>query len=302
MKILFIFFAGLLSLGSQVSVELHAQEIGIISAAASPAGFTPADLTPLIWFDSRSADMASDGSLWTDRMGHYNLTAAVTNPVYNATALNGRPGFEFNGLNDVMSTPGVTELSNIQNYTIWMVGKRCLLDRDGGLTSQITCFVHYSDDIFYGENCNGSFTYGATGAKTNAFHYSISLFDGTQATDALKERIYYDGTLQTLSFTGGSVPTSTFTGVQSLNAGFFIGNFLAGTSCEYGVIARTLSAGEITSLNTYLAAKYGLCIGMIMPIGFTKEGFAMFYIIGFALSGAFGTYLWKTRNNFKQAA
>lgn len=297
MRKLFILFSLLFSL------SLHAQEIGIIAASTGSAAFTPLALSPIAWYDSRSADMSATGDYWNDRMGNYNMTATGTaRPTYNATALNGLPGFVFDGLTNILVCNRITQIQNTANVTIAMVSKRGIVAQCDGTTNNEIRLHHYLDDNYYGVvDAGGGLNYGSV-ATTNVFHYTLLVYDGTATGNANRERIYSNGVNQTLSFTG-TIPALTENSGSSTGS---IGSnnifYMACTIVEVIIVNRTITAGEITSLNTYLAAKYGLCIGMIIPGGFTKEGFILFYIVGFGFCGLFGTYLYKTRDNFKQAA
>lgn len=226
-----------------------------------PSSFTPTDLTPTIWYNSDATKMASDGSLWSDTMLNYDVTASLTaRPTYNATALNGRPGFVFNGIANVLAGTRVTQLQAQTKFAIWSVMKRGTITHDPGLATSLSGQLHFpADDTFYPAINNPGNNFGSF-ASTNAFHYSILLYDGTQATNALKLILIVDGVARTLAFTG-TIPTSTENNASStIRIGLYGGSlFVAGTSCEFGVVTgRVITAGEITSLNTYLAATYGL--------------------------------------------
>lgn len=227
----------------------------------SPQPFSPTDLTPLFWYDSRSADMASDGSSWTDRVsGTITITASGTvRPTYNATALNSRPGFVFDGVNDLLVGARITQIQNTQNVTFWMVGKRSTVSHDDGTVNNVTSHVHYdADDKIYDHRSNGSLVSGATVVNTNAFHYSVSLYDGTASGNANRLKIYVDNVAMTLTFSG-TVPDHTENnGSSTIKIGSFITVYNAGTICEFGIINRTISGSELIDLNAYLAAKYGL--------------------------------------------
>lgn len=225
---------------------------------ATAAPFDPASLAPAAWWDSRTADMAADGSLWTSRTGSYNLTASgAARPTKNASARNGLPGFVFDGVANLLAGSGITQIQGSAKGTIWMVGQRAVMSNDDGTTSNTFVVVHYAgDDKVYGIVSTGSFTPGNSTPVTNAFHYIVMIFDGTQATNALKVLVYVDGVQQTMTFTG-TVPSNISAVIQP-RMGNFYGNFQVNTMCEAGVIGRAISGSELAGLNGYLSAKYAL--------------------------------------------
>lgn len=233
-------------------------QIGVLGSKGAAPAWTPLSLSPLIWYNSDATINAST-SAWADTMANYNMTAAgPTKPTYTSNALNGRPGLIFDGTNDVLTSTRVTQIQNAANVTIWMVGKRSTISQDDAGATNVTTLFHYTDDNIY--TVLAGFKYGfPNAATTNAFHYTLVLYDGTQSTDATKLRMYVDGALKTLTFSG-PIPTVTENNASStLHMGiFYSSTYLAGTACEFGIINRTLTAGEITSLNTYLAATYAL--------------------------------------------
>lgn len=220
--------------------------------------FSPTDLTPLIWYDSRPADMASDGTQWTDRMGNYNVTAGVgSGPTYNSSAQNGLPGFVFSGSLELTNASGVSSLNNLSGITFWLVCKRGGFGRTDGSTSHNIEFFHYSaDDKIYTVLSGGGYNHGSV-ASTNAFHYSVSIFDGTQTGNSNRLVTYVNSVLQTLTFSG-TIPAVTETGSSTFHVGSASGVLLPGTVCEIGIVTRAITSGERASLNTYLAAKYAL--------------------------------------------
>ncbi len=98
--------------------------------------------------------------------------------------------------------------------------------------------------------------YGSVGT-TNAFHYILLVFDGTATGNANRLKVYVNGSLATLSFTG-TIPTNTENGSPIPSIGSNVVSSVAGTVVEVGAVGRTISGTEITNLNSYLATRYGL--------------------------------------------
>lgn len=238
-------------------LKMRRAQTGIL--ATGGAAWTPLQLSPTFFHDSRAVDMASDGSSWLDRMGNYPYSASGTaKPVFNASALNGRPAFVTDGINDVMTGARVTQWQNITKFSLWMVGKRSVINHDHGVFTDFTSLVHYSDDTIYTQLYTGGANYGAA-ASSNAFHYSLFQCDLTQPTPATKMILYINGVQQTLSFTG-TLPSVTENNAGSLLAiGRYVSIFLAGTHVEDGLVCGSvLSAPDMANLFSYHATTYGL--------------------------------------------
>jgi hypothetical protein len=228
----------------------------INSGVATPY---PLTLSPLSWWDNGATYMAADGSQWTDRMGLYNLTAAGTaRPTYTAGAQNGLPSFAFDGTTDVLTGARITQIQGVNGLTMWSAGKKWVFTHyDAGNSNLRTEFIHNSDNLNYGIVANTATSLG-THASPDAFNYSLLVYDGTQGTNETKLKLYLGGVAQTVSFTL-TIPATTESSASSLiRMGKFFGGFKAGQSLEHGIITRAITAGEITSLNSYLAAKYAL--------------------------------------------
>jgi len=222
-----------------------------------PVVWTPQSLTPAAWWDSRSADMSATGDYWNDRSGNgYNVTATGTQrPTYNSTALNGRPGFVFDGaLTFFLGAATLTQIHNVTNATLWMVNKRSVFANSDA--TNIFQLNHFTDDNYYAIPASTSAGYGSS-ATSNAFHYVLMIFDGTATGNSNRLKVYKDGVLQTLSFTG-TIGTNTENGSPTIEMGYNGLSTVAGTIVEVGVVGRTISGTEITNLNSYLATTYGL--------------------------------------------
>lgn len=197
--------------------------------------------------------MAADGSSWQDRGTggkNFSTAAAPERPVYNPTALNGRPGFVFDGINDSFTATPSPLMVGIGAFTFWLVSRRGTVNINNSTLATATELVHYTDDMVYGVVGNGAGTYVRTTAITNAFHYMTFTFNAGTC------HLYVDGVDKALTITG-PIPVTTFsTGL--MYAGYLLGTWLNCTICEAGMVNRLLNASELTLLHGYLAQKYAL--------------------------------------------
>jgi len=223
------------------------------------ASFSPSTLNPLMWFDSTG--MASDGSLWEDNMGTYDVTAAGgARPTYTTNQINGLPCFVFDGTSDVLNRARVNSMQGISGITIWAVMKNGVLSHDEGAGASFrTALLQNagSGNDLFPILSNGGLQY-ASYNFTNNFNYSVMVFDGSLTGNANRLKLWVNGVQQTLSFVG-TIPSTTENNASST---FQIGQSAAtkysGSIAECGVVAYSLTSEEIIKLNTYLALRYGL--------------------------------------------
>lgn len=227
----------------------------------SGASFDPSTLPNILaWWDNGISYMAADGSLWTDKIGGYNVAATGTaRPTLTAASLNGRPSFTFSGVN-VLEAARVPAFQGLAGITIWSVGKRFCWAHDFNVNNR-TNHLHYNiGDLSYANIANVASNAQGYYSPGNVWQYSILVFDGSQPTNDTKTRQWKNGVEQTLTFSG-TMPSTTESNASSiLQIGAFVNKGVknAGDSCEHGVIGRAITAQEIVSLNAYLAEKYSL--------------------------------------------
>jgi len=112
---------------------------------------------------------------------------------------------------------------------------------------------HFSDNVCYILNGNNaSFIYGFVSANITGWNQFTLTFDGSQATNATKLRIYINGAAQTLSFVGNQpATTSNSADLETFRIGHRVsGSFWStGDFAEIGMWQATLSAQEADSLS-----------------------------------------------------
>lgn len=206
----------------------------------------------LAWWDSGATYMASDGSQWTDRSSNaLNLTASGTaKPTYAAW------GWTLDGVANKLSRSKITQIQNASSFTLFMVGTRSVMAQDDGTTNNWTELNAFSDNTTYNVVSNGSATYGSVAGSTSGFNIYILVYDGTQTGNSNRLKLYKNGVLQTLTFTG-TIPAASENGASSaFKIGSRVGSFLAGITCSAGIVTRAINSTEINNLNTYLTNRH----------------------------------------------
>lgn len=219
--------------------------------------WSPIRLNPTIYYDNGADYMAADGSAWTDRILGLNMAASGTGQS-RATGINGRLKL-VNTVAGYWTRARITQMQNLAGLTIWGVGAVAQFEQflAGGIYR--TGLVH---DISgagteYAMLSNGTATYGYVTSNNNP-HYKILVFDGTQATNALKLKLYIDGVQQSLTFVL-TIPITTENNAGSapqIGRGGLTNR--ASDNYEFGVINRAITTDEIALLNGFLANRYAL--------------------------------------------
>ena len=235
------------------------------SAAVTPNVFTPASLANLaVWLDASHAsslyDATSGGSLvtsggtvrrWEDRSGNGRHVTGSSGPTRSVAAVNGLDALSFSS-------------SLLRNQSI---------NVSGGSQSLfiVARFASSGFQIAGGFGSSGSF--GALLIESNRSSGSHSATfggDGTesQATGGSSSNVtrafgaVLGGGTGSLRINGTSVGTVSSDDVSS-SSGLAIGSYygvvpMSGLICEVVYLARTLTAGEISDLQSYFATKWGL--------------------------------------------
>lgn len=233
--------------------------------ASASNRFYPRKISSLVaWYDASDiTTITKDGSdlvsAWNDKSGNaYHLSAAGgARPTWVNTQLNNRPTLDFNGSSNTFALPsGLYGIPNGSN-TVFAV---CKTD----VNNALQVIVGLSEaglarwDIRYTANAGEilflsrtTTTNGVT--KSSVSDTSYGLLMGRRS-----------GTTQAIAFNSSSETTnSNGADENGCNAGYvgsFLGSsfFLNGQIAEILIFNASLSAGNITLMNTYLSKKWGV--------------------------------------------
>jgi len=205
------------------------------------------------------------GTLWTDLSGNGNNGTLTNGPTFNSANLG---SIVFDGIDDFISlsdSSGLTQAGSTQ-FTVELWAKKAQADKDLLIGAQDqTVFKGwflqwYSDSIVYFGIRNGTGTgYNRVSLSyTSNFVNLIGVFDGSQSTDATKNKIYINGTQQTLTTLPqlSSVPTN----LVQLTIGRVV-NFNGFTTANISIAKiynRALSASEIAQNYSSTKTRFGL--------------------------------------------
>lgn len=236
------------------------------------ATWTPADLSPYLWLDA-SQETYGDGdavSTWTNRgSGANNATAgAGTEPTFKTGIMNGQPVVRFDGSNDFMSVASYAPASTTAGQmSVWVV----MTATSGSdyaiaeLTSNYNganafgLFRLAADNVTFSNRGSSYSTFVTTGTVTTTPSVYVGTMDRSLSTNEVT------GYLNSTTASGTRPQNANLSGDMSTNTlylGARAGSSLrlAGDIAEIGFVKSVLSASDITSLTSYLGAKYGVTI------------------------------------------
>lgn len=252
------------------------------TSAASAVGNGPYGIVTLAsawWKRDTLTALANNAavSAWADSSPNgVNLVktaGAGAAPVWDTGVLGGSVKFTGTGNNTQLENAAWTAYLDSAHLTVFAVarwdgttnqGGRTIV-RTGGSFSSIGSFLG-----FYGANTTQNFYIGGGGANnlsnfpfsdiTNP-HIFEACYDGTQVSNAAKQKLLLDGTVETVTF-GGTLP-------GTLGHADASGIVLAGGSgtnsalmhiAEVIVFVGTLSAADRSQIRVALGAKYGIAV------------------------------------------
>jgi hypothetical protein len=235
------------------------------SAAVTPSSFTPASLANLaVWLDASSAsslyDAESGGSLvgsggvvrrWQDLSGNSRHVVGDDGPTRSLAAVNGRDALSFSS--SLLTNTGINVSGGSQSLFMVVRFAASGFNIAGGFGNAGS----FGSLLIESNRTSGSHsaTFGGGSSQDHAEGGTPS--NTTKAFGA----VLGSGT-GSLLINGTSVATVSRATVSS-SSGLVIGAYygilpLFGLICEVVYLPRTLTAGEISDLQTYFAAKWGL--------------------------------------------
>lgn len=214
-------------------------------SAAPPSAFTPSSISNLeLWFDATnglSGTVLEDPiSTWVAEVGGNATQSGTARPT--KTTLGGKVCASFDGTNDELVL-GTNPLTNVSFTIFALLYRASTMDKFcvfGNSTSNlpIGIYPYQSSGVFFGSSSK----YGSGTDLTTGWNYYVGTWDGTNLV------IRRNGANVAIS------PTST-SGASSWNRiGKRGSENTKGGLISCGHYGKVLSASEITSLESYLAA------------------------------------------------
>jgi hypothetical protein len=253
--------------------------------------FSPISLSPTIWYDDSGlffqdtppvTPATADTELvrvWNDRSGNsYHLTAGndTTRPTLQTAEQNDLAAILFDGTSDYMDSPvigagfngltGITKFFVVKNMTpsggggilAWL-GNTATAEHNTSVLLQVTGDVIY--DAMSRTNGEGANAYGYCAYDSTAWRIVRSVYDGTQADNASRLKLYFNGVQQSLSFSNNIPATAVGHANNKLRIGCRLTSpslFWPGYVAEVLIYPTALSADNQTLVETYLNTRWAV--------------------------------------------
>lgn len=249
------------------------QPFAFIKGIVAAGVFTPADIAKYWWTaDAGVTESGGAVSSWQDQVGGLDITqgSATFQPVTGSqAALNNQNVIRFDGSNDYLQRSPISFLSDGYSFSLITVhyynaaaGTVVAQSLFGGASGRISFIVDGGAEQIINQEFSGTSTItvnnpASTGAKVEAFEYDA----------AGSVRVWYNDLSTSTTYSGGNAnqnliqTTSLLFGAYNDGGGGVAGGFkLNGDIAEVIWVPRTLTAGDLTNLQTYINTKYGLSV------------------------------------------
>lgn len=241
--------------------------------APIPAGgpsFAPTDIANCtLWLRAdRGLTKTTTVSAWADQSGHGNDFTQATGskqPLYVASAINGRPGMTFDGVDDLLVGPAMSAVITASTYNLFIVLKPVAIARSNSLS-------YLNDGVFGDPGGYGICYLDANSGTPQILTGNFVALDASARKNlvATTDAVLYagrhnGGNIYTAINSGteassASGNTGSLTGLLSIAGGLSAtsyGNFIVSEIIAYSVDLDTQNAGDYARVRNYLKADYG---------------------------------------------
>lgn len=250
-----------------------------------PTPFRPTKIAGLqLWLKADAiTGVAAGGTVatWPDSSGNGNDATQATEankPTWQTNVVNGHPVVRLDGTDDWLDVSDQAGFDGGTGLTIYAVSKQATLATGKALitkwdyqtqgawgfqthestTGEIQMYVAETvTDV--GDKIQRSTNAGLT---ATSFTIVVTVYDGTQATNADRVKFYRNGTVLSTAVQN-TIPTSMPNASSTLKVGKFGGSltrYYNGDLAELIVYSRALAAADRQRIERYLARKYGITL------------------------------------------
>jgi hypothetical protein len=263
-----------------ISLKTGTKSRSLLVGNAAYDPFEPTDIAGCkLWLDAAdTASISVSGSAvtqWNDKSGnayHFTQGTSANRPSSGTRTQNGKNVIDFDGTNDLLTTTAAKSAFNFlhsSTSTIFQVYKldttvatQGIMGAQGGSPSQIG-YVQFNvgtTEYLSAGAGSGVYVYQITQTIGTTARYNTLKSDPANATAANRALVSLNGA----AFTGGNTANSAAVSSDSTStlsvgdAGTSGGVPLDGFIGEIIIYNSILSAGNITSVQNYLAEKWGI--------------------------------------------
>ena len=226
----------------------------------------PAVITSGLVLDLDAGNVKSypgSGTTWFDKSGNASNGTLTNGPTFNTGSLG---SIVFDGVDDYVSVAKQTAFVNASQFTMtaWMkrrLSTSKIILYQGADVNNDVAFELWNDGNAYFEVGNASNAYGYIANTSTNWQYLTMVFDGTLTGNSNRLKGYINGNLLSLTFAGGSIPStsgpsnSVFSIGNSQGIG---GNFSDGNVAQVFIYNRALSTLEVQQNFNATRARFGI--------------------------------------------
>jgi len=235
------------------------------------SGFNPSSIGNLqLWFDGADASTITTDSgavsQWNSKVGGITATQTTANnrPEYRASGMNGKGALYFDGTNDQINTTfNASSLSGYVTYAIAVIPDAAMVDTKanfeavliarGSSANGINVNTSSAPKRWTATHRNALYNSAVGGAVAASSQIVLTTIDATTFT------VRVNGTqgTQAGTFTAGSNETDA---IFQVGRDGSTGRYFPGVVAEILLYSRTLTASELSSVERYLAQKWGVTL------------------------------------------
>jgi hypothetical protein len=234
-------------------------------------GFNPSSIGSLqLWLDGAAAEtittVSGAVSQWNSKVGGVTATQTTANnrPEYRASGMNGKGALYFDGTNDQLNTTfNANSLSGYVTYAIAVIPDAAMVDTKANFEAVL---------FARGSSANGVHVNTSSTPKRWTASYRNALYNSTVGGAVAASSQIVLATIDATTFTvrvNGTQGTQAGTFASGSNESDAIfqvgrdgatGRYFPGVIAEILLYSRTLTASELSSVEKYLAQKWGVTL------------------------------------------
>lgn len=191
------------------------------------------------------------GTTWYDMSGNGYAGSLVNGPVWNSDS---GGSIAFDGTNDFISTNYAPGTVSQQTVNCWI--NKTNTQYSYIVASSTTYFgLEIYPTIVYVNIANNQ--YGQVSYNINGWQNITFTYDGSQADNTTRLKIYLNGTLQTVAYTG-TIPSSTTVPSITIGSRWWTSGYSQGSISNVQIYNRALSAQEVLQNYNTHKSRFGL--------------------------------------------
>jgi hypothetical protein len=195
-----------------------------------------------------------------------SLVSGIGGTLYNGVIYSNSPSpyFDFDGTNDYIGFPKLDALSGKTAFTMSVFCSRegvFFVINQGISYPESTFLSLYSSTVYFSVSANsGSQSFAAFNNDNTGYRNIVAVFDGTQTGNSNRLKLYENGILQTINFSGVAIPNITTTTGDEFEIGVikYLPYYTSSQFAQVQIYNRALTEQEILQNFNATRFRYGI--------------------------------------------